>query len=148
MPEKETFCIDYFWGRLIHSIIYIHCGLVTPYVNTDLGQHWLRQWLGAVRHQAITWTNVDFSSVRSSDNHPKAGSQRCLSHQLLKLAWKLLIWFVIKSPQDNDLTQVIWVLVNIGSDYGLMPSGSKTSPEPMLTRVLRQSLQCYFNEYW
>ena len=22
-------------------------------------QHWFREWLGAIRHQAITWTNVD-----------------------------------------------------------------------------------------
>ena len=29
-------------------------------------QHWLRQWLDAWRHQAITWTNVNVSSVRSS----------------------------------------------------------------------------------
>ena len=29
----------------------------------DLGQHLLRQWLGAWQHQAITWTNVDSSSV-------------------------------------------------------------------------------------
>ena len=24
-----------------------------------ISQHWFRQWLGAVRHQVITWTNVD-----------------------------------------------------------------------------------------
>ena len=32
-----------------------------PYGNIDLGQHWLRLWLGAWRHQAITWTNIYFS---------------------------------------------------------------------------------------
>ena len=35
----------------------IHCGHVTPYDDIDLG------------HQAITWTNIDLSSVRSSDIH-------------------------------------------------------------------------------
>ena len=31
------------------------------YHNTSLiiSQHWLRQWLGAVKQQAITWANVD-----------------------------------------------------------------------------------------
>ena len=36
-----------------------------------LGQHWLGQWLVAWRHQAITWTNVDLPSARSSGIHPK-----------------------------------------------------------------------------
>ena len=36
-----------------------HCGLVTRYGDIHLGQHWrLEAW----RHQAITWTNVKFSS--------------------------------------------------------------------------------------
>ena len=38
-----------------------HCGLVTLYGDIDLSQHWLRQWLVATWHQAITWSNVDFS---------------------------------------------------------------------------------------
>ena len=38
-----------------------HCGLVTPFGDIDLGQHWLREWLGAWRHQAITQTKVDLS---------------------------------------------------------------------------------------
>ena len=46
-----------------------HCGLVTPYGDRDLGQLWLRQWLVAWRHQAITWTNVDLSSVMSLGIH-------------------------------------------------------------------------------
>ena len=38
-----------------------HYGLVMQCGNIDPGQHWLRQWLVAWRHQAITWTNVDVS---------------------------------------------------------------------------------------
>ena len=49
-----------------------HCGLVTPYGDMELGQHWLRQWLVAWRHQAITWTNVDSSSVRCHGIHLRA----------------------------------------------------------------------------
>ena len=39
-----------------------HCGLLMPYGDIDLGQHLLRQWLVARRHQAFTCTNVDLSS--------------------------------------------------------------------------------------
>ena len=34
-----------------------------PYGDKDVGQRWLRQWLGALWHQAITWTNVDLLSM-------------------------------------------------------------------------------------
>ena len=37
-----------------------HCGLVTPYGNMDLGQHWLRLWLVAWWHQAITLTMLTY----------------------------------------------------------------------------------------
>ena len=30
-----------------------HCSLEMPYVDTDLGQHWIRYWLVAWQHQAI-----------------------------------------------------------------------------------------------
>ena len=49
-----------------------HCGLVTLYSDIYLGQHWLRQWLAAWRHQAITWTNVDFPSLKYTDNQMRA----------------------------------------------------------------------------
>ena len=41
-----------------------HCGLGVSYDDINLGQHWLRQWLVAWWHQAITWTNVDLSLAR------------------------------------------------------------------------------------
>ena len=37
-------------------------GLVILYGDKDLGQHWLRQGL-VCRHQAITWMNVDITSL-------------------------------------------------------------------------------------
>ena len=39
----------------------IHSGLVMPYGDKDLGNHWLRYWLVAWWLQAITRTNVDLS---------------------------------------------------------------------------------------
>ena len=57
-----------------------HCGLVTPYGDIDLRQHWFRQWLVAWRHQAITWTNVDLSSFKAFGIH-----RRALSWEDLKI---------------------------------------------------------------
>ena len=45
---------------------------MTPYGDINQGQHWFRLWLVAWRHQTITWTNVDLSSVRSSGIHLSA----------------------------------------------------------------------------
>ena len=39
-----------------------YCCLVVSYGVIDMCQLWLRWWLGASRHQVITWTNVDLSS--------------------------------------------------------------------------------------
>ena len=48
-------------GRLpLRLSALIHCSLVKPYGDTHLSQYLCRCWLIAWRHQAITWTNVDF----------------------------------------------------------------------------------------
>ena len=52
-----------------------HCGQVTPYVNIERGQHLLRWWVDAWRHQVVTWTNVELPSVRVGDNYLRAISQ-------------------------------------------------------------------------
>ena len=62
-----------------------HCGLVTPYGGMDLGQHWFREWLVAWRHQAITRTNVDLSSIRHSRIHLRAISQEIPQPWILKI---------------------------------------------------------------
>ena len=63
---------------------------MTPYGDTDLGQLWLRQWLVAWRHQAITWTNVDLSSIRSSDIHLTATSQDRHQPSITKIHLKII----------------------------------------------------------
>ena len=52
-----------------------HCGLVTPYVDREQGQPWLRWWVDAWRHQVVTLTRVELSSVRVGDNYLRAISQ-------------------------------------------------------------------------
>ena len=56
-----------------------HCGLVKPHGVRDL----------AWRHQAITWTNVDWSSVKSSDIHIRAISQEMPQPLITQIPWKI-----------------------------------------------------------
>ena len=63
-------------NRVFIAVTLTHCGLVTPYGDIDLGQHWVRQWLVFWRHQAITWTNVYFSLVKFCSIHLRATPQR------------------------------------------------------------------------
>ena len=82
-----------------------HCGLVTPYGGRDLSQHWLRQWLVAWRHQAITWTNVDLSSLRSSDVHLRAISLEISQPSASKISLKIIfLGFYWNFPGVNELT--------------------------------------------
>ena len=81
-----------------------HCGLMTPYGDKDLGQHWLRQWLVAWRHQAITWTNVDLPSVRSIGIHLSTILQEILQPSITKISWKITsLKFLWNLPGANEL---------------------------------------------
>ena len=55
--------------RMNHKAALNHCGLVMPHDDVHLVPHWSRWWLNAWRHQAMIWTNIDLSSLRSSDVH-------------------------------------------------------------------------------
>ena len=49
-----------------------HCGLVTQCDIIDPGHHWFRSWFDhfdAIRHQAITWANLNLSSVKTSSTY-------------------------------------------------------------------------------
>ena len=48
---------------IVPNGILTHCVLAAPYGDMYLGSYWLRYWLVAWRHQAITWTNIDLSSM-------------------------------------------------------------------------------------
>ena len=66
-----------------------YCGLVMPYGDTEPGQHWLRYWLVAWWHQAITCTNVELSSVKSCDNPLRAISQEIPEPSVTKIRLKI-----------------------------------------------------------
>ena len=67
-----------------------------------LCQHWPGYWLVAWCHQAITWTNVVSSLMRSSDIHLWAISQE-IQPSIAKIVWKWFIKFISKSSRANEL---------------------------------------------
>ena len=78
-----------------------HWGLGTLYGDRDLGQHWLR------RHQAITWTNVDWSSVKFSDIHIRAISQEMPQPSITKIHLKITyLKFHSNFPGANELKNI------------------------------------------
>ena len=84
------------WSELL-----THWGLVTPFGDLDVDQHW---------HQVITWTNVDLSSVRSSGIYlgaisleiPQPPFTKVFLKTYLKLNWNL--------PGANELIKCISLL--------------------------------------
>ena len=62
-------------------------GLLTSYGVKDLGQHW--------QHQAITWTNIDWSSVKSSDIHIRAISQEMNQPSITKFHLRITYLIVL-----------------------------------------------------
>ena len=109
--HRNPLTINQHWFRLIQPLpspqwvevctALTHCGLVTSYGDIDLRQLWHRQWLVAWRHQAITWTNVDLSSERSSGNHLRAVSQEIPPPWISKKLENHLYEIPFKSPRGH-----------------------------------------------
>ena len=70
-----------------------HCDLVPPYGDIALGQHWLRLWLVAWGHGAITWANVDLS----------LNSRGFCSFHLGAISQKVLKIFIRKTASNISL---------------------------------------------
>ena len=68
-----------------------HCDLVMPNGDIELGQHWLRYWLVASRHQAITWTKVDLSSNGFCGIQIRANSQEVLMNLIHNMCSKITL---------------------------------------------------------
>ena len=67
----------------------VHLSCTNPWYSImDLGQQWFRWWLVAWQHQAISWTNHDLSSLRSSDIHLMAlcfmGNAQDIAHKKMQ----------------------------------------------------------------
>ena len=91
-------------SRFIHIILdYLtHWGLVTPYGVIDLGQHWLRLWLVAWRHQAITCTNVDLRTLASYSYQYYSYINK---YTCKNLHFEIIFpWIFLHLPGANELT--------------------------------------------
>ena len=98
------------------------CGLVMSYGDRDLGQHWFRKWLVAWRHQAITWTNIDVTSERSSDIHLRTISQVISLPSITEISLKIIHTnFHWNLPRVNEL---IHFLLNEISELHMLNFGS------------------------
>ena len=103
-PEHQQSCINLV--RMEYCITcskeLTHCGLVKPYGTTDLGQHCFRWWLVAWGHQAIIWTNVDFSLAKSCGIHMRAISQWVTKLLICIMScWNYTLKITATSPRDQ-----------------------------------------------
>ena len=86
-----------------------HCGLVTSYGDRDIGQHCSRWWHVAWWHQAITWTNIDLLSLRSSDFHLRVTLPEKHQPSITKFSTKIIhLNFYSNLPGANELTVCAW----------------------------------------
>ena len=76
-----------------------HWGLVTPYSDINLG---------AWRHQTITWTNVDLSSVSSSGIHLRVILQEIPQPSVTEISMKITyLKFCSNLPGANELSPLM-----------------------------------------
>ena len=87
-----------------------HCGLTTPYGDIGLGQHVLKQWLVAWRHQSNTWTNVDQSSVRFWGIHLRAVTLGVWKLLFCRTNLKILLLKLLPHlPGSNELICMLYL---------------------------------------
>ena len=121
-----------------------HCGLLMPYGDLDLIQHWLRYWLVAWQCQTITWTNIDLTPKVFCDIHLRAISQICICHwpQTLRpsLTSKvkfypilcLSTWLKLEPPNSHKICRtpclrslLFWGLIDIDLQCQIQLKSSK-----------------------
>ena len=84
-----------------------------------------------VRQPAITWANVDPDLCR----------------QMASLGLNELKHFLWNCPQVNA-TEPHWLYINIVSGDGLVPSGNKPLPVPVLTYLISIAIWCRYRPQW
>ena len=130
-----------------------HCGLVMPYGDIDLGQHWLRYWLAVWRHQAITWTNVDLSSVKFCANHVRS-NKKVLMYSICKMSLEhTLVKLLPDLPGINELTLLMLKLEHSGRIRSIFLNHCKHSHTWELfiffkLRGIKYAHNGSINDYW
>ena len=97
---------------------------VTPYFDRDLSQYWLAYWPVVWRHQAITWSNIDLSSVRSPGTYLRALS-------LIDLTRTISGW------NDMESVNMAWHLYKKMVDLPRIPSHITVFSVPFIAIVRR-----------
>ena len=133
------------WGIVLAGV----CVSICP-GDIDMGQHWFRWWLGAIRHQAITWTNVDFPLVRFHGIHLRALSNFTASGWVPMLLFCIMILKIVHlrllthRPGASEL--ILWMCWEIM----LFPGTGKWMSS---CNVYQELLDCYTaqwqqDRYW
>ena len=81
---------------MIFFIVSADCPLVMSQVLEDLGQHWIRLWLGTIKYQVRARSNVDLSWTKSTGKYFNAFSiaMHCNYNSVLRNnIFKMLVTF-------------------------------------------------------
>ena len=90
-----------------------HCGLMMPYGDINLCQHWPWWWLVVWQHQPITRINDNISSVRSCDIHLRAISKDIPQPWITDISLKLTQEkFCSNLPGTKELITAQWLWVS------------------------------------
>ena len=126
-----------------------HCGLVTPYGDIDLGQHWFRYWLVAWWHRTVAWTTVALSSVRCSSDHVRAISQEILLPSVAKIRMETTyLKFISNLPGVKELSHE---MVGGHGDQSVVPGvicWMKTSSNGNISRVTGPLCRVFTGHRW
>ena len=80
-----------FRPKCVNSILFNSLWLSDAIRRSNLGQHWIRLWLVAWRHQPISRISIDLSSVRSCAIYQKAIALEMLMKMVPKLHLKTVL---------------------------------------------------------
>ena len=92
--DRLNVCYDYSLVYEFRQYVKLHLNHyapMTPYGDIHWGQHWVKKWLVAWRHNAIAWNNVDFFLTKFCDIHLRAISQIVAKLLVCIISWKSIL---------------------------------------------------------
>ena len=109
-----------------------------PYVGhpgwpTYGSMNWVIIGLVPKGRQAITWTNADSLSIGSLESTSVNFESKDSNFYSQKYIWKCFLQMSTIFLSLNMFINSTDIWVNIGSDNGLLPDGTKPLHEPVLT---------------
>ena len=92
--DRGRKCVSIYIYIYVPVLMQVSCtssiGFVgTTYGDIHLAPNWFRLWIAVWRHQAITWTNVDFISVKSCSIRLKAMALEMPITVITSTHWKI-----------------------------------------------------------